>query len=336
MNYNRSRFFISRFFNQEVVMKKNKHKLLTISILITLTSAAIFVINKLITASAVIKNLLHGKEENYYNWRFGKIHYTVHGSGSPLLLIHDLNPLSSSNEWKSVVEPLSKNHTVYCIDLLGCGCSDRPKITYTNFLYVQLITDFIKTIIKEKTDIITSGLSGSFVVMACRNDDTIINKIMMVNPTDLAILNQIPTKQSKIAKFLLEIPLIGTLVYNVLMSKGNVELLFTEQLLHNPFHVDSELLDMYFESAHLDKANGKYLQSSITGKYIYCNIAPTLKEINNSIYIIGGQAEKDIQETISLYISMNSAIEYEIFSHAKHLPHLESPRNFLESVKIFF
>ena len=317
-------------------MKKGKHKLLTISILITLTSAAIFIINKLIAASAVMKNLLHSREENYYNWRFGKIHYTKQGSGSPLLLIHDLNPYGNLHEWKAVAEELAKKHTVYCIDLLGCGCSDRPKITYTNFLYVQLITDVIKTVIKERTDVITSGLSGSFTVMACRNDDAIINKIMMVNPTDLAVLNQIPTKQSKIAKFLLELPLVGTLVYNVIVSKGNVDLLFTEQLVYNPFHVDTELVDTCYESAHLEKGNGKYLLSSIAGKYIYCSIAATLKEINNSIYIIGGQAEKGIQETVALYTSMNSSIESEIFSHTKHLPHLEAPRQFLATADIFF
>ena len=325
-----------RFSDQEVAMKKGKHKLLTISILITLTSAAIFIINKLIAASAVMKNLLHSREENYYNWRFGKIHYTKQGSGSPLLLIHDLNPYGNLHEWKAVAEELAKKHTVYCIDLLGCGCSDRPKITYTNFLYVQLITDFIKTVIKEKTDVITSGLSGSFTVMACRNDDAIINKIMMVNPTDLAVLNQIPTKQSKIAKFLLELPLVGTLVYNVIVSKGNVDLLFTEQLVYNPFHVDTELVDTCYEAAHLEKGNGKYLLSSIAGKYIYCSIAATLKEINNSIYIIGGQAEKGIQETVALYTSMNSSIESEIFSHTKHLPHLEAPRQFLATADIFF
>ena len=333
LNYNSIMY---RFSDQEVAMKKGKHKLLTISILITLTSAAIFIINKLIAASAVVKNLLHSREENYYNWRFGKIHYTKQGSGSPLLLIHDLNPYGNLHEWKAVAEELAKKHTVYCIDLLGCGCSDRPKITYTNFLYVQLITDFIKTVIKEKTDVITSGLSGSFTVMACRNDDAIINKIMMVNPTDLAVLNQIPTKQSKIAKFLLELPLVGTLVYNVIVSKGNVDLLFTEQLVYNPFHVDTELVDTCYESAHLEKGNGKYLLSSIAGKYIYCSIAATLKEINNSIYIIGGQAEKGIQETVALYTSMNFSIESEIFSHTKHLPHLEAPRQFLATADIFF
>lgn len=317
-------------------MKKNKHRLFTISILITLTSVAILIINRIISASAVIKNLLRGKEENYYDWRFGKIHYTVHGSGSPLLLIHDLNVLSSSIEWKSVIDVLSKKHKVYCIDLLGCGCSDRPKITYTNFLYVQLLTDFIKNVIKSKTDVIASGLSGSFVTMTCRNDDDVINKIMLVNPSDLAILNQNPTSKSKMAKFLLELPLIGTLVYYVINSKSNIELLFTEKLLYNPFHLDNDIIDHFYEASHMDRGNGKYLLSSITGKYIYCNIAPALKELNNSVYIIGGEQEPDIKETVTLYASLNPAIEYEFFSHTKHYPHLENTRNFLDTVSIFF
>lgn len=317
-------------------MKKHKHKLLTISILITLTSAAIFVINKVIAASAVIKNLLYSKSEHYYDWKFGKIHYTVKGSGSPLLLVHDLHPCCSTAEWKLLTDSLSKDHTVYCIDLLGCGCSDRPKITYTNFLYVQLLTDFIKNVIKERTDIVTSGLSGSFAIMACRYDESTINRIMMINPEDLATLNQIPTKQSKIAKFLLELPLIGTLVYNILMARGNIDLYFTEHYLYNPFHMDAELVDSYFESAHLDHGNGKYLLASMKGKYVYCNIAQTLKTINNSIYIIWGDSEKRAEESAALYVSLNPAIEHEIFSHAKHLPHVESPRKILAAIDMFF
>lgn len=317
-------------------MKKHKHKLLTFSILITLTSVAIFIINKLIAASAVIKNLLYGKSEHFYDWKFGKIHYTVKGSGSPMLLIHDLSPCCSTIEWKSLTDSLSENHTVYCIDLLGCGCSDRPKITYTNFLYVQLITDFIKTIIKERTDVITSGLSGSFAIMACRNDESIINRIMMINPEDLAVLNQIPTKQSKIAKLLLELPLIGTLVYNIIMSRANIDLSFTENYLYNPFHTDPALIDSYHESAHLNRGNGKYLFASMKGKYVYCNIAQTLKLLNNSIYIIQGASEKRAEESIALYSSLNPSIEYEIFSHTKHLPHIECPRKILDSIDIFF
>lgn len=82
-------------------------------------------------------------------------------------------------------------------------CSERPVLTYTNFLYVQLITDFIKDIITEKTDIIVSGESASFVIMACANDDTVINRVIIVNPQDLASQAKIPTKRSYMVKYLL-------------------------------------------------------------------------------------------------------------------------------------
>lgn len=216
-------------------MKKNVQRLLTISILTSMTGAGIFAINKLINASAVIRNALHNKSQYFYDWKFGRIHYTIEGSGSPLLLLHDLSPASSSVEWKFLKKQLAKDHTVYCMDLLGCGCSDRPKITYTNFLYVQLITDFIKAVIKQPTDVLTSGLSGSFAVMACKNDASIIRRIMMINPEDLAVLNQIPDRQSKASKFLLELPLIGTLVYNILNSRPNIDLAFTESIFITHF-----------------------------------------------------------------------------------------------------
>lgn len=317
-------------------MKKRKHKLLTISILITLTSAAIFVTNKLIAASAVMRNLLRGKSENFYDWKFGTIHYQVKGKGSPLLLIHDLSPCCSTNEWKALTDSLAEKYKVYCIDLLGCGCSDRPKITYTNFLYVQLITDFIKNIIKEPADVVTSGLSGSFAVMACRYDETIIKRLMMINPEDLAVLNQIPTNHSKAAKFLLELPLIGTLVYNIIMARGNIDLAFTEHYMYNSFHIDTELVDSYFESAHLNQNNGKYLLASMKGKYIYANIAQTIKSINNSIYIIEGAGEKRAAESTALYTALNSSIECEMIPHAKHLPHIETPEKVLEAIDVFF
>lgn len=317
-------------------MKKNKHRLLTVSALISLTSTSIFFINKAISASAVIKNLLKGKSEKYYDWRFGKIHYKIQGSGSPLLLIHDVSPCCSTDEWKYLCDALAVDHTVYSIDLLGCGCSDRPKITYTNFLYVQLITDFIHNVIKKKTDVITSGLSGSFAVMACRNDETIINRILMINPEDLAVLNQVPTKKSKAAKFILELPLIGTLLYNFIMARGNIDLQFTEHYLHNPFHYDLDLMDAYYESAHLDQGNSKYLLASLKGKYLYCNIAQALQKINNSIYILQGNEENRAKESIALYTSINPSIEYELLPHQKHLPHIEEPDKILETAKIFF
>ena len=317
-------------------MNKTRPRLLAFSVLLTLSVAVIHIINKLISASANLKNLLRTKNGSYYTWRFGNIFYAKQGSGPPLLLVHDLTPSSSSEEWSRIVSSLSQKYTVYTIDILGCGRSDKPKMTYTSFLYVQLLTDFVKNIIGQRTDVIASGLSGSFAVMTCANNEDTFGKVMLINPESLATLSQSPSKQSTIAKYLLEIPLLGTLVYNILVAKPNVELLFTEKYLYDPFQSEQAMIDIYHEAAHLQRGNGKYLLSSIIGRYINCNIAHGLKSIDNSIFLVGGEAKEGISETIALYSSLNPSIEQEIISATKQLPQYEAPEKLLELIRIFF
>ena len=96
-------------------MKKNiKHFFL----LTALAAGTIHFVNRFINMTADIKNILKAENGNFYDWKNGQIYYTKRGSGSPLLLIHDLNPVSSSYEWCKVIRKLEKKHTVYTLDLL--------------------------------------------------------------------------------------------------------------------------------------------------------------------------------------------------------------------------
>ena len=122
---------------------KPSNKLLTALLLSSGATAGIAAINKYIKVSAVSKNLLQQPNPHCYRWRFGNIYYTKEGTGKPLLLLHDLNYFSSGCEWESLIPTLKKHYTIYTVDLLGCGRSEKPNLTYTNFLYVQLLSDFI-------------------------------------------------------------------------------------------------------------------------------------------------------------------------------------------------
>lgn len=157
-------------------------KLTKYAALTTAAAGSIHLVNKSIFSLSLLENILDKKQGYYYEWKFGEIFYTKQGSGQPLLLIHDLDTRSCSYEWIETVNRLAENYTVYTIDLLGCGRSDKPILTYTNYLYVQLISDFTKFIIAEKTDVIVSGFSSSFVIMASLNDKSLFNRIIMVNP----------------------------------------------------------------------------------------------------------------------------------------------------------
>ena len=143
-------------------MNKHGKRLITLAALATTTTAIIHIANKVVAASAGLKEMLDTNGKNYYHWRFGDIYYTRKGKGSPILLIHDMLPGGSGYEWSRIEDDLALEHTVYNIDLPGCGRSEKPGMTYTNYVYVQSICDFIKNVIGEKTDVIVSGYSGSF------------------------------------------------------------------------------------------------------------------------------------------------------------------------------
>ena len=78
---------------------------------------------------------------------------------------------------------------------MGCGLSDKPGLSYTNYMYVQLITAFIKDIIKSKTSVVASNLSSSFVIMANQLDASIIDKMIFINPVSFHSMDAMPDQQ---------------------------------------------------------------------------------------------------------------------------------------------
>lgn len=313
-----------------------KKKLTTYTALIGLAAGTMHIINRFIYFTATLDNHLDSPDENYYEWRFGKIFYTKKGEGSPILLIHDLNTYSSGYEWGKVEEELSKKNTVYTIDLLGCGRSDKPNLTYTNFLYVEMITEFIKNIIGEKTDIITTGDSSSIVLMSALNDESTINRIMLCNATDLSMLASVPTKRTKFLKWLIYIPIVGTLLYNILTTRANVEQTFYEDNYYDIHKINPKDIDAYYEAAHTFNSRAKYLFASIKGRYTNANIVHCLKTINNSVFMLASDGTPNNLTIAEQYQKYMPAIEIVNMEKSKHLPQLENPKDFIDNVNILF
>lgn len=304
-------------------------------LLTTLTSISIYSINKFISISSTMKNLLKTDPGKFFDWKYGKIFYTKTGKGSPVVLIHDLNPASSAQEWDKIYMSLSKNHTVYTLDLLGCGRSDKPNLTYTNYMYVQLVTDFIKFVIGEKASIVVTGSSASFGVMSCNMNPEYFNKLVLVNPENLNSLARIPSKRKNTLKFLIDLPVFGTLIYNILFSPIAVNNKFRNDYYYRESLISSRLLDIYYESAHINKSHGKYLFSSIKSNYTNINIVHALQKVNNSIYLIYSKENEDSSATADSYCCYNPSIETIGISNSKYLPQLETPQEFLAQLELF-
>ncbi len=314
-------------------MKKNK--LISAALVAGAAVGSIYAINRTISFLANSKATLANANGLRYEWRFGNIFYTKQGEGKPILLIHDLTCGSSDLEWKSIVNTYAKKHTVYTIDLLGCGRSDKPSLTYTNYMYVQLVTDFIKNIIGHRTDVIATGASAAMVLMACYNDDTLFDKIMLINPVHFEAGSS-NKKETKLAKFIFEMPILGTLIYNISNTRQSYRELFRDKYFYNPYTVRASLIKHYYDAAHFGTSTSKYLYASINANYTGINTSRALKDINNSIYILAGEYEENMKETVADYQELNPSIEIATIKDTKHLPQLENPTEVLNAMSIFF
>ncbi len=295
---------------------------------------AIACANKVISVLADQKDSLPIGTGHYYHWKYGRIYYTKSGKGSPLLLIHDLNASSSSYEWSKVISKLSGNHTVYALDLLGCGRSDKPNLTYTNFLYVQLINEFVRKVIGTKTSAVATGDSFSFLVMACNMEPDNFDKLIGVSPCDPFEMTRTPGKRKNALKYVIDSPIIGTFLYHLGTTRCRIGGTVRSRYFYQSYKVPDAAIDAYYKGAKNEDGRGKYLLASIRSSYTNINIIPAIQKINNSICLIGGRMNPAVTDIIECYKKYNPSIEDAYLAGTNYLPQLESPDKFVELLNI--
>lgn len=314
-------------------MSKKKN-LLLFSFLATAAGITIHLINNSIEEDALNnKHLLKSTDNNYYSWKLGKIYYEKHGEGSPLLLIHDLNSCSSSYEWNKLVHFLSKTNTVYVLDLLGCGRSEKPNMLYTSFIYTEMIASFIKDVMKEKTNIIVTGNSCPFVSMLASKEKDLVDQIIMINPVDLETFSQVPSLKDKILQTFITLPVIGTFVYNMYIRKTRITSVFHNFYFEDPTKITSDDIDAYYKAPHLKNTGSKYLFSSIISGYIKQNIYHCLKQTNALISILYSDCFENNDSIITDYQKAIPDAECIKIKNAKYLPQLEVPETVEEKIE---
>ncbi|MCL7032482.1 hypothetical protein MKW94_003498 [Papaver nudicaule] len=114
-------------------------------------------------------------KEGSKKWKWkGKysINYFVLDSSSstastqpPLLLIHGFG--ASIPHWRRNIRVLAENNTVYAIDLLGFGDSDKPPdFAYTMESWAQLILDFLDEVVQKPTVLVGNSIGSLACVIA--------------------------------------------------------------------------------------------------------------------------------------------------------------------------
>ena len=139
----------------------------------------------------------------------------------------------------------------------------------------------------------------------------------------------------EIRRYLLNSPVLGTLIYNICMSRQQLNSGFVLKYFNNKNSISQNLIDTYSENAHLGGSNAKYLFTSTECHYTTVSISKAVSKIDNSIYIINGSCDTNAIESAKLYKSLNPAIESVTIENAKHYPQIEQPVKFIKNIDIF-
>ena len=311
-----------------------KKKIRNIIALTALTTVGIHVANRIIERKATEKNILSTNAGHFYDWKFGRIYYTKKGTGTPIVLIHDLTPDSSAYEWTKLVNNLAKDYTVYTLDLLGCGRSDKPAINYTGFIYVQLLNDFLRNIVRVPAYVVASGFSSTFTIMASSMEPENYLKLNLINPISPEEFDELPQKSKSFAKRIFELPIFGTYLYNIYVRKNSI----SDEMIRSINYHDNDLkeyVDAYYEAAHLQKGHGRFLHASLWDEYLNVNIRKALMEHTIPMHILESEQIAEEENILEQYRFYNDTITGRTIRSTKYLPQIEDPRTTAGEIRTF-
>ena len=126
-----------------------------------------------------------GVEECWMDFDGARMRYLRAGSGPPLILLHGL--LAYSFSWRYVQPVLARHATVYALDLLGAGFSDRPRgIDHSMRGTALRVLKFAENLGLESFDLLGTSRGGAVAMCAAAeaSGPLRVRKLILVAPVN--------------------------------------------------------------------------------------------------------------------------------------------------------
>ena len=116
-----------------------------------------------------------------WNWRGWQIRYTYirsHVDNPPLVFLHGFG--SAIGQWRYNLQPLSEYHTVYGLDLLGFGASQKAPAEYGVELWMAQVHDFWRNFIKTPIVLVGHSLGGAVALAAAASYPEMVHGLILL------------------------------------------------------------------------------------------------------------------------------------------------------------
>ncbi len=274
---------------------------------------------------------------NTFDWKYGKISYYTQGEGKPLLLIHGIGAGASSAEFNALIDSLSDDYKVYAIDLIGFGHSEKPHLSYTAYLYVTLINDFIRNVIGEKTYVIASNTSAMFTIRANALNPQQFDKMLLIAPTGIGSAVRHPNHKSRCIMAMFGLPILGMFMYNIITSRAYTRRFLREHAFVEPRYVTSKMIEGYYDSAKSGGCDARWPLAAFMADYLSGDVEHMLAGLGDKARLIWG-ADNRLNPVTNAHKAqhLNPNLTLSVYDNTRLLPHVESADIFLRECKEYF
>lgn len=312
-------------------MKRTSHPLpwlTTAAVATGGTLAALTGVNRWISSTVGPLDDQVAGERHLFDWREHQVAYYTAGppDGPPLVLLHGHNAAASAWEMREPFQRLGEHYRVYAPDLLGYGCSDRPPVDYTATLYVDLLRDFLREVVRQPSVVIASSVSASHAIQVAADDPEWITRLVLIAPVGL-IPERTRNPAGPAVTALFRSPVLGEALFNALVSRPSLRYFLEGQAYYHKERVTDDLIEINYQTAH--QPGARYAPAAFVGGGLYQDVHDAWPRLGQPVLLVwGDQAGFTPVSDAAPFLALNPAAELEVFQGCGIIPHDEQPEAF--------
>jgi pimeloyl-ACP methyl ester carboxylesterase len=190
-------------------------------------------------------------DEKYVQLNGVSLHYKQEGLGRPVVLLHGF--LTHSALWRQIVPAFTYGYTLYSLDLMGSGISEKPQNqTYSIDTHVAQLGKLIEEFHLDNTILVGHGVGAAIAMVYTVRNPGKVRKLVVMNAP-------LSSGYSATGLWLMKLPLVGGMLTSDWFIQRTLRGGFFK-----PTSLQDSVLDMYMQPFRDDPGARAALLKQVT------------------------------------------------------------------------
>lgn len=255
---------------------------------------------------------------------------------TPLILLHGFG--ASIGHWRHNLEVLGRSHTVYALDMIGFGASEKAATSYNVELWVEQVYDFWKTFIGQPVVLVGNSIGSLISLVAAATHPDMVKGIVMISLPDPSLEQEmIPTAMQPLVRGIKSI-LTSRLILKPIfyfVRRPSVLRFWASFAYKNPQAITDELIDI-LAGPPQDRGSARAFRAlfkATTGGNFSPSVKKILPNLTIPMLLIWGKKDRFVPPKLAhQFVAYNQKLQLLYLEDVGHCPQDESPEQVNQAI----